>query len=185
MSLRVHPTSHLDPQENPTDPYRRESPHFLQLPQDPRHHRTGNLGARNARQLNHPPLRRYSCSQTPQSCDDIVHAVHRLHRHASHGRLRRCGLVSRVCIARRPSRAVVAAFGRETSDRACLPARAGTTRCTSGGSWESSLSWTVSWKAVQTSRAVVADDIVPGLCRPDGVAPVLPYQDTFRLCTRE
>jgi hypothetical protein len=35
-------------------------------------------------------------------------------------------------------------------------------------------------KAVQTRKAVVADDIMAELCRPDGVASVVPYQDTFR-----
>lgn len=35
-------------------------------------------------------------------------------------------------------------------------------------------------KAPQTKKALVADDIMAELCRPDGVAPVVPYQHPFR-----
>jgi hypothetical protein len=34
-------------------------------------------------------------------------------------------------------------------------------------------------KRLQTGKAVVADDIWAELCRPDGVAPVVPYQHPF------
>jgi SNF2 family DNA or RNA helicase len=35
-------------------------------------------------------------------------------------------------------------------------------------------------KGLQTRKAVVADDIMAELCRPDGVAPVVPYQDPLK-----
>jgi hypothetical protein len=69
--------------KNSTEPCRRESP-LIQIPQDPRQHRTSNLGAQNAR--DNSTILRFDgtvAPKTPRSCEDIVHAAHRLHRHES------------------------------------------------------------------------------------------------------